>query len=289
MGCFSGCQRDSSSVSYQPLALAGAGVALIVPALIFAARRGRPVLAWFDDLRIVGAGLLTVVPLFLWICGVFSDSRYVSDPRLYEPIRPLAVCIAYFLAAIDEPSSRTVLAVLSRYIGGFYLLAFFLVVGADLGFTFAPTGRGAVRREVVVGAPLRSWPSFRVTYEFSDARRFVLALMKTEPTALLVTNVEHWFYAAPDADRSRIMRWEPCERLKASHISGPARVLIFVTDAGGPSDEVQWSENPTQHPECLTRFPGLRLIRRFPDEQLKVLQAHIPKGLRLPINPVDAK
>jgi hypothetical protein len=281
-----GSFRLWTDTAYEPMSLALAGIALIVPALILVARRNQPVPAPCHDVRIVGAGLLIALPLFLWTCGLFGEYAYIGDPRYYAPLRPLAVCIAFFLATTDGSGGRVGVAVLSRYIGRAYMFAFLLITAGEVGYMFVPTDRGEVRRRVLLGtSELRPWPSFRLTYEFSSARNFVLSVMKAEPKALLITNVEDWFYAAPDADRSRIMRWEPCERLRATHIDGPVRLLILVRDGGGASDEVQWSDRPAQRSECLAQLPGLKLIRSFPDEQLKVLQADIREGVRLQIKP----
>ena len=44
----------------------------------------------------------------------------------------------------------------------------------------------------------------RLTYEFSEARRFVLEQLKNDPAAVLITTREAWFYAEPTVDRAHI-------------------------------------------------------------------------------------
>jgi hypothetical protein len=61
------------------------------------------------------------------------------------------------------------------------------MTAVEIGAAFVPTPQGDVWRRVVLGAEPRPWPSFRLTYEFSQARRFVLELMKDDPTAVLIT------------------------------------------------------------------------------------------------------
>jgi hypothetical protein len=147
----------------------------------------------------------------------------------------------------------------------------------------APAPPGAIWRRTILGADPRPWPSFRLTYEFSQARRFVLDLMKADPAAVLITTREDWFYAEPEADRSRIMRWEPCASLRATHITGPVRFLIFEVDRGGSQADVRWPDEPAERRACWPDLPGVRLVRRFPGEGLRVLRADIPEGVRLPI------
>ena len=66
---------------YEPAALAFACAVLIVPVVILVAGRSLPASAWCHDLRIVGAGMLIGLPLFLWICGIFGTYAYVRDAR----------------------------------------------------------------------------------------------------------------------------------------------------------------------------------------------------------------
>jgi hypothetical protein len=274
-----------ADVDYQAAGLVLAGMALMVPLLAFAADRHQPVSLWLNDLRVVCAGLLVTLPLFLWLCGVFGTYNYVQDRRYYEPIRPLAVCIAYFVATMTR-EGRTGLAAVALSSRA-YVLAFAALTIIELGSTAVPTPRGDVWRSALIGAQVRRWPSWQLTYESSSARQFVIDLLRAEPKARLMTTLEEWFYAEPEADRSRIMRWQPCELLRASYISGPLQMLIFVEDRGGPLDQVQWSARPTGYRDCLADLPGLTLIRHFPDERLKVLQAEIPRGARVQLKPAS--
>ena len=198
-----------------------------------------------------------------------------------EPLRPLAVCVFYYLALSTSRGSRG-LSVLTKASTA-YMAAFVLTTVVEVGFFFVPTPRGEPWRRALVGAELRPWPSFHITYEFSSARSFVLDRLQNEPNTLLITTLEQGFYAEPQADRSRIARWEPCDSLRATHVDGPIRLLIFVEDRGGPVDEVRWSDDPRQRQNCWARLGALKLIRQFPAEKLKVLQADIPEGVRVQI------
>jgi hypothetical protein len=272
---------------YQPLALTLAAAMLVVPALILIARRGAPFSAWCRDIRIVGAALLIAVPLFLWASGIFGEFPLVHVPRYYWPLRPLAICIAFFLATMQAAEHRTRLGVLLTAASRAYVIAFLLMAAAAVGLLFLPTEHGEFRRRELLGtAQIRPWPSFGLNYEFSSARNLALTIMKAQPDAILITNVEHWFSADPEMDHSRMQRWEPCARLRATHVSGPARVIVLARDHGGPPEELQWSgPHRLQRVDCLERLPALRLIQRFPDEQLKVMEARIPQGVRVELKP----
>ena len=119
-----------------------------------------------------------------------------------------------------------------------------------------------------------------MTYEFSQARAFVLGLMQADPKAILITNREQWFYADPEADRSRIMRWEPCVSLRTTHVSGPVRLLIFERDSAESAAHVRWPDRPAPRLACWPELP-VKLLQRFPDEQLRVLEADVARGVRL--------
>jgi hypothetical protein len=266
--------------TYAPAAAALATAALLVPIMLLAKKR-ESVFVWCQDVRIVGAGLLIAMPVFLWTCGLVGSYTYVRDARYYEPLRPLAVFIAYDLAASAAARRRFSVAALA-HLSRAYLLAFIVATAVEVAFIFVPTASGDAWRRALVGGQFQSWPSRGLVYQSSSARAFVLDLMQREPDARLITTLEHWFFAEPNADRSRIQRWQPCAALRATHIDGPLRVLILVEDRGEPPREVQWSGDPEREPNCL-KLHGLELIRRFPDEQLKVLSAAVPDGVRVPL------
>jgi hypothetical protein len=267
-----------------PLALA----ILVAPTLMMMARHRQHLSRWCSDLRATSAGLLIVLPLFLWTSGVFAGYAFVRGPRHYWSIRPLAVCIAFFLATTAFPVRRTVGALCLRYASRAYIVVFLLVTAANAALILAPTERGNVRRQMVLGtSQLRPWPSLKVNYEFSVARAFVLGLMDADPNSILITDLPQWFYADPEVDRARILRWEPCSLLRPEYVSGPARLLMFVTGSEGPLDELRWpgSRDPNQPPECLEQLPRLRLIQHFPAENLRVFEADVPAGVRVNLKP----
>ena len=278
-----GTLRFWTASGYELAALALAGVILIgLPCLLMVKLR-QPVSSLVCDLRVVAAGLLIVLPLFLWTCGLFVDYAYVGNRRYYEPLRPLAACIAYSLATMDLTIVRRRLTGIA-WSSGAYVIAFVVMTAVEIGAAFVPTPQGDVWRRVVLGAEPRPWPSFRLTYEFSQARRFVLELMKDDPSAILITTEDSWFYAEPKADRSRIMRSELCAAtLYASHISGPVRFLILEPDPGTDPLRVKWPDAPFTGRDCWPQLPGVQLLRQFPEERLRVLQADIPAETRLQI------
>jgi hypothetical protein len=277
-----------TDLEYAPLALAAAGALLVLPVVLLGVQRRQQLAAGGHDPRIVAAGLLLVLPLFLWLCEVVGQYAFVRDPRYYWPVRPLAVYIAYVLATAPRPGRQSAPLTLLRYAGRAYLMAFLATALANACLMFVPGARGDARRQLLVGnGQLRPWPSLSVDYEFSMARRFVLDIMSSQPETMLITSYENWFYAAPDADHSRIQRMEVCSALRATHIDGPARVLLLVSDTGGAAEELPFSEfrERTQRPECLERLPAITLVRRFPDEQLKVLESTIREGTRVQLKP----
>lgn len=265
---------------YESAAMVLAGSVLIgVP--ICLATRSRPTLAWFYDRRVVAAGMLVALPLFLWVCGLVGTYAYIKDLRYYEMLRPLAVCIAYFLATMDVGGAgRPVVAVANA--SRLYVLAFIAMTAVEMAAAAAPIPQGAVWRRAVLGAEPRPWPSFGITYESFAARRFVLDLMKADPHAILLTTREPWFYADPEADRSRVVRLEVCETLRARRISGPVRFIVFEQDLGEPTVPVRWPDRLRGGRECWPELPNVSLVRRFPEERLRVLQAVIPAGLVIP-------
>jgi hypothetical protein len=108
--------------------------------------------------------------------------------------------------------------------------------------------------------------------------------MKDDPAAMLITTREAWFHAEPQADRSRILREELCAAFPhVTHISGPVRFLILDLDPGGRPEQLRWPDGQPHHHGCWPQLPGIRLVRRFADEQMRVLEADIPEGVRLEV------
>src|SRR5439155_25208146 len=111
-----------------------------------------------------------------------------------------------------------------------------------------------------------------------DSRKYVLALLKEDPGTVLVTNLEHWFYADPSVDRSRIRR---LMGMRASYVSGPARILIMAEEqVEAPVDVLYTSgeRGDFKRVDYFENLPNLRLLKKFPAENVKVLEARIPEG-----------
>ena len=73
-------------------------------------------------------------------------------------------------------------------------------------------------------------------------------------------------------------------------MTGPAHLIIFAADQGGPLQELYWFESlaePTRA-DCYERLPPFDLVRRFPDEGLKLLRVEIPGGMSIALNDVAA-
>jgi hypothetical protein len=68
-----------------------------------------------------------------------------------------------------------------------------------------------------------------------------------------------------------------------THISGAVRFLILDLDPGGHPEQLRWPDGQPHHHGCWPQLPGIRLVRRFADEQMRVLEADIPEGVRLEV------
>jgi len=261
------------------------GVVLLfaLPALAIALIRRRSGSDHDGAVAVAATAFLPAVPLFLWLCEAFGAQRYSEVPRYYAPLTPLALIVIGFLATSDAfPSER--LRRLGRTLGGGYLLAFLMVTAARLVIVPGTGELAANQRARLVGeSEFRAWPSAGFTYDGSKARRYVAALMKAQPDAILLTNVAHWFYAEPTLDLSRIQHMTHCDRLANSELRGPARVFILASDLGGPANELYaFGERRRYRMRCLEGWP-LTLVQSFPDEQLKLLEHRVPAGSRIVI------
>ena len=256
-------------------------VALILIPLAFAIRLGcRSIPAAARDVRSAAVGLFLIFPLFLWACA-FGGAVYVGVPRYYQPLIPLAVLGAYALAAAGRENERFA-ARIERLIATAYVAAF--LVMTILGIALLPIHgqRGVARRRQLLGTvEIGHWFSTDPTYMFSPARAYIVELLKQDPETILVTNRESWFWADPTIDRSRLHR---LERLGSKYVTGPAHILILAAEPfPGPDTSLYWfrfsgGAVPAPYFELV---PDLYLIRRFPDEELKVLEADIPAGTRI--------
>jgi hypothetical protein len=193
------------------------------------------------------------------------------------------VFAVFGLATIDEALIGSRLRAV-KWTSCAFMVVFVLITAIEIGAALLPIPQGNVWRRVVLGAEPRPWPSFQLTHEFSDARRFVVDQMKADPTAILITTREAWFYAEPGIDRSRVMRWEVCAMSpQATHIAGPVRILIFDSERDTHRVSKNWPNPRDSADNCWPSLPNVELVRRFADERLRVLQAYIPEGVRIDI------
>ena len=227
-------------------------------------------------------GLFLAWPLFLWACAL-GGVQYVGVPRYYIPLIPMALLIAWSLAFPISPTEKRTLHV-TQSAATTYVALYFLMAVVSTALFFVPGRAGAGRRALVFGtvAPYRF--SLGSEYEFSPARQYVLSLLKQQPDTILVTNRPHWFYADPEIERSRLHR---LEHFKSSHVTGPTRILVMVLDPfPTPDTALYWltSYGKAKPAPYFEPVSDLHLIRRFPDEKIKVLEANIPAGVRIELN-----
>src|SRR5262245_22341891 len=272
----------------------GVGLALamfLLPLVVILAKRGRLTWSLWHDVHFVAPCLFVFLPLFLLLCETeWLGYVYARDPRYYSPLVPLAVLVACFIVQTKLHVSGQ-RATLLRFTSGAYLILFLSVLVAQTAFLIVPGERGQFRRQMFIGvSPLYPWPSKRLTYEFSPARTYVLATLTTRPNAILITNRPNWFYADDKVDRSRIQRIERCDPFLFSRLTGPAKMLLFVADRGGPLQELYWfegSREPTRA-HCYERLPPFQLVQRFPEEGLKLLEVEIPDGMRVALQDTNS-
>ena len=234
------------------------------------------------DITTATIGFFVAVPLFLWGCMMLGEYAYVTDLRYYIPLLPIAPFLAYACASAHrEQESR--LRKLLRIASVGYLTGYLCLAMAGVALLVLPIEQGSGKRANFMGTrDLQHWPSMKVTYEFSATRTHVLTLLREQPDTILVTNREFWFYADPTLDRSRIFRIEIPGTFRASYVRGPVRVLIVALDPlGGPAEDLHvftaWAK--PERAEYLERLPGLRLLTRFPEDNIKVLEANVPAGM----------
>jgi hypothetical protein len=236
------------------------------------------------DIRIAAVGLFIAFPVLLWGCAVFGVF-YVGVLRYYSPLMPLALFAAYIFACGGLKQENKIQGVLRMASAG-YLSGYICMAVYGIALLVLPGERGSGRRVNFVGTrELHQWPSMKVTYEFSPAREYVLALLKEQPDTVLVTNRENWFYADPGVDRSRLHR---ILRLRASYVSGPAHILIVATDPRGDvPEEALYFFLEDGKPRRLDYFEGrldLHMLKRFPAESVKILETWIPEGTTITLN-----
>jgi hypothetical protein len=188
--------------------------------------------------------------------------------------------VVYSFLAAGHTRKTTGLKII-RSLAVIYLFGYIVMNLSRTALFFAPAEQGAIRRSQMIGSGPAPWPSRGIDHEYSAARRFVAALVKDEPdTVLLVTRKRAWFVGDSAFDPSRIHELS-CSR--ASHLTGPAH-LVFLTDNEGEPEDL-WSSDPPPHAECFKALPSRRLLQRFPQERLKVVESRVPAGVRIMLGP----
>lgn len=241
------------------------------------------------DPRVGPFGLFVALPLVLWGCMTLGDHDYLADQRYYWPLVPLSVFVVYSLASLTRFPKRSALTRMLQTFGVVYLTGYIAMSLVYIVFFFVPGERGTNQRAKLMASQLRHWPSMAVTYEFSPARRLVMGLLKEQPDTLLLTSKAGWFYWDPTVDRSRLYPLN-CQWLKATYLSGPAHIVILTFDHGGPQE--LWypagcinDKCERQRADCFERLPDLKLLQRFPEEHVKVLETRVPAGMRVNLRP----
>jgi hypothetical protein len=272
---------------YRPWAVTVLIGLLLVPVLVIGSLNERKTSSPWNDARVVAAGLFAIVPLFLFAIEILSGTAYTTVPRYYLTLVPLALFVAYLLATTEGGQLPAGIATLLRWVGRFYLAGF--VAMGCIGLVLLPVSspRGKWRRSQVVGTfELRPWPSFKLTYESSPARTYVLNVLSAHPQMVFITDREAWFMADPAVDRSRLHRIVSCRALRATHLKGPAELLFLVSDRGSER-EFYWTNElgGFRSADCFNRLPALSVVQRFPDEKLRVLRGFVPAGTEVNLAP----
>jgi hypothetical protein len=104
---------------------------------------------------------------------------------------------------------------------------------------------------------------------------------------LLVTSRPGTLHWDPAVDMSRVHGTD-CGGSEPRYFEGPVRILILTFDEGEADEVWRYVGNSTlgfsSRATCFERLPDLHLIRRFPDEGMKLLEASVAPGQRIPLN-----
>jgi hypothetical protein len=239
------------------------------------------------DSRMAALGLFLAVPLTLLGLMTVSSTLFVAQPRYYMPIVPLSVFVAYAIASRVRGPSEGVGVRMLQKVCALYLVAYLATSLVYAACVFLPFRIAESPRSRVIGGELLPWPSMAVTSEFSSARKFVMARLKDQPDALLLTSRTGQFIWDPAVDRSRLYDLN-CEYLQPASIytTGPARILIHSFDDGEAHELWYFGVNGRHEPaRCFDRFTRVQLLQRFPHEGLKVLEARVAEGQRVVLKP----
>jgi hypothetical protein len=231
-----------------------------------------------------------IIPVVLWGCMMLGPYDFVRDRRYYLPAVPLALLVTFFGASLHGPRTLVLRSVASAYLACY--VAFTL---SCIFFFFVPTERGTSQRAKLLSSDaseVRLWPSMRVGHELSPARAFVKGLLEKERETILVMSRGAWFYWDPTVDQSRIHELD-CTRWNATRVTGPARVVVLTFNLGEAEQLWYYDGNfltysGTYRANCAEQLlPGLKLLKQFPDEGVKVLEARIPAGEQIVLQPHD--
>ena len=285
-----GAKLLSEPGAHSPWWLAGP-LALAAVALPLAIIR---VAGWTDfrQLRAAAIGLFWAIPFFLWACMLAGSNnpfvgtyRYLADMRYYYPVIPLAVFIAYALAA-NRYDRDTRPRVAARLAGLAYVLFYAVLAIISILLLITPRPIGSSKREKLLGSShLHQWPSTAIEYQFSPVRQRAIELLQANPDAVLVTDQPQWFYAEPKLDRSRVHRLGD---IRSSYVSGPVEIFVVALELPGEANEdLHWTtvDGKLRHADDLAQLRNLRLLTRFPAEHMKILEADIPASTRVILKP----
>jgi hypothetical protein len=258
----------------------GITVAVLVLLVLVAKLYGRGRAVATQDPRTGALGLFVVLPLVLWGCMIFGAHDYVANRRYYWPLLPLSVFVVYSLASLTGGGTeRSGLSRILHIFGVVYLTGYLAMSLAYLVFLFVPGELGSGQRaKLMGGSEVRHWPSMAVAYEFSPARRFVMALLQEQSDTWLWTSKGQWFYADSTVDQARL--FELTAVCQAKSLSGPARIVILTFDDGGPQELWNYAGDATrgwhQRVDCFDGLLDLHLLQRFPEEGVKILEMRVP-------------
>jgi hypothetical protein len=282
-------QPLTDTIGLVPWQLAVAIVTLALPVIVAwkAGTRGLP--GTCSDRRVAATTLVPTLALVLWGCMLFGRFDYLGDRRYYVPVEPLAVFVAWFLA-VPRGASRGATGKVIAGISSAYVLAFALTGIARMALILLPEAQSLAARSMVVGSRWsRPFPSLALYYEQIPARRFVAEYLGQHPDTLLFTSFEPWFWADRHLDQSRIFRLLFYERMRVMHVSGPARLLFMVRDCEGtPGQFIRGWQDGKPLTASLDHFPNMRLLKRFDDWRIKVIEIQVPVGVRVPMDGVAA-
>ena len=242
------------------------------------------------DVRIVATGFLVMLPIFLFAWTGVADYIYVLESRYYLVALPIAVLIFYQLAIPVQPNGSQLAIWLSRA-SLVYLAGYICVAVISVARLVVPGEIGDASRVKLMALPKDRWHwlSNKTTYEFSPGRAYIINLLKADPATVLVTNHEEWFYAEPGIDRSRIRRPKD---LRATYVSGPARIIIAIQDhEPGPLTRVAWFGHYDQRwiADYFDEITDIRLLKTFPDEQIRVVEARVKADERIRLTKESAR